>query len=327
MLRPLFLAPDTAPPSDAIGVGGAGGPGRLRLDATAVDAAPAAIRADSLAAMALRAVRRSELLTSAQHVACHALDADAIAATIILCRPDLAVEHGPALIAAGLYDAFSAWTMEASGRLAMYLRQRTAALDPADDPGAAQNLLDNLVDDLPTLYPISQRPDQARELQIEQICSLRTLLLERPAEAPLRVQHACGFSLIVGLWQHGHHHPDSGVHVPDDCPTWSLSDVVPETNCRLLVLHHTTGTYYQLDAPPHSWAQTVRKPRVAWPDCRSLAARLGTGDTAAWLARPQAAVAGRTCLLVTRQADGRPAFSGHDRDRVCAAVGRLLGIA
>ncbi|MFW5751199.1 MAG: hypothetical protein ACOCZK_06080 [Planctomycetota bacterium] len=327
MLRPLYLAPDATPRADAIGVGGPGAPDLLRLDATAIDAAPPAIRADSLAAMALRASRRPELLTRAQRVACHALDADAIAATIILCRPDLAAEYGPALIAAGLYDACCLWTMEAGGRLALYLRERTAALDPAGDNAAIQDLLDTLVDDLPTLYPISQRPDNTRELQIEQICSLRTLLLERPQEAPLRVQHARGFSLVVGLWQHGHHHPGAGVHVPDDCPAWSLSDVVPETNCRLLVLHHTAGTYFQFDAPPHSWAQTVRRPRVAWPDCRGLAARLGADDTASWLARPHAAVAGRTCLLVTRNADGQPAFSDHDRDHVCAAVGRLLGIA
>ncbi len=325
-MRPRFVPPGETPPTRSLAVDGALTGCTASYSHWRGFAAPAEIAADTATAILLRASRRPERWLDGFDWCCNDhVDGDGLLAMAMACRPELATSYGPLMVGAASYGDFCAWPGAAAAQLALRIHQLLVTERSA---GGAweQRCCERTVSDLESLVVESETGDDQRDAQVEQILDRRQAIEHRDDPSLSLLGHRRVCSNIAPL-VHGHHPDDSfTVHQPDDIPPWAVHGYVPADFFQLLVLRSGTGTGYQLDAPRHSWAQTVHLPQVTWPDCSALAAELQAADDPAtrWVAGEAARARGFTCLLATVDASGAAALSSLAHERVVAAVERLL---
>ena len=255
---------------------------------------PEALAADTSTGMLVRAAFDEARWLAPFDVVCnHHIDADGLLTVLCACRPDLARTHAPRLIAAATAGDFTLWTGAIAYDLLLRVHQHIA-LHQSSGPGWEQRCLVGLLAQADQLLTGEWPGEDARRAAIAQVeQAIRTLpsptLLGRLAV--LRWRQVLGHATDTFLT----------VFKPDDLPLIALSTRMPAGHFQLLIQDTADGCYVQVDAPRHSWARTVDLPTVAWPDCTALAAALAAEEPAAgWIARPQAAEIGFTCLLACR---------------------------
>lgn len=326
-MRPLFLDHAQAPPPHSLGVDG-GIPGCAAVYSHWKGyPAPEAIAADTSTAILLRASRDpARWLTGFDHAVNDHIDTDGLLALALACCPAYGTRHAALLVGAAAYGDFGSWPGATAARLALRLH-RLISDETAAGTGWEQRCCDRVVADLDALVVESAQPHEATDAQIEQILQLRQGLMGARALWPLTMDQDAGFTVIRGVWCHGHNGGSfTGVHAPDDCPVWALDGLVPHQHHRLLGLSREGGSAWWLEAPPHSWAHTVRLPSVAWPDCAELAGILNAQEPSGtrWAHGDGARRSGFTCLLASVDGQGQSAASRLPDDDVVAGVRRLL---
>jgi hypothetical protein len=234
------------------------------------------------------------------HAANNHVDADGLLSLAVACRPDLAAQ-APLLIAAAEAGDFCHWPGEAGFRLMLRLHQHILAC--ADGRGEGQGWEDaccrSAVADIDRLIAEAQLSETARDAEVARVLATAD-----------RLRCGDGFRceddgrLRTIAWQRVHGHPADqfsplAVGRPDDLPVWAIHAAFPDVRWQLLAEQGSQGTSYRLEAPRHSWAKTSVLTGVAWPDCSPVAHRLAALGGTAWLARPQAARLGLTCVLAS----------------------------
>jgi hypothetical protein len=256
---------------------------------------PEALAADTSTGMLVRAACEEGRWLDGFAVVCNNhIDADGLLSVLCACRPDLARIHAPRLIAAATAGDFTQWTGAVAYDLLLRVHQHIA-LHQSTGPGWEQRCLDALLTQADELLTGEWPAEDARRAAIAQVeQSIRSL--------PSPTLHG---RLAVMRWRQVlGHATDTFLTVfrPDDLPLIALSTCIPPDRFQLLIQETADGCYLQLDAPRHSWARTVDLPTLAWPDCTDVADALAAQEPpAGWIARPQAAEIGFTCLLACRR--------------------------
>jgi hypothetical protein len=248
------------------------------------------------------------------------LDADGLIAATLACAPALA-RHGELLLGAAESGDFAAWSTERAFRAMLVLHQALARA--GRDVDAQARLLAGAATLLAELPSLADAPDPRRDAACAQVRDAIRRLARGDGVAVTR-----GERLALIAWTARAGHPADGylaVDAPDDLPPCALSAALPPLAHQLLAMRDSAGWTYLLDAPRHSWAATVARPRVAWRDFAALAATLEAGErqhgsNARWVARPQASRVGFLCQLASVDADLRPRASRLDPELVAAAV-------
>jgi hypothetical protein len=265
---------------------------------------PAELRADSSTAMLLNAARDpGRWLAGFDQVVNDHLDADGLLAMAVACHPETALPHAELLIGAAEAGDFSHWPGEAAFRLMLRLHRHIA---DAKETGAGwqQRALDLAVHRLPGLIAESAEDRfaaVARQVQQQRVHRRRAL-------AVAEYDH-----LVAVAWDEVHGHV--GDHFlwtgePDDLPSWVVTDLAGPRHFHLLAMTPITrrGTLYWLQAPGHSWARTVVRPTVTWPDLGALVARLDDAEDGRqpgrWVGGPAARRHGFVCQLTRTDASG-----------------------
>ncbi len=307
-MRPLFLAADAEVPPATLVVDAAGA-GAAAVYSHWRDAPPTPpeLAADTSTGMLLRAATDPpRWLNGFDQVANDHVDADGLLAVAIACRPGLARPHAALLEAAAEAGDFSSWPGEPAFRLMLRLHQlirdeRSAGI------GWEQRCYASAADHLERILADSALPDEERDAQVAQVLDARA-----------RLQSRRGFTIHVHddlaciAWERVHGHAVDAfttVHQVDDLPPWALGGMFPDTTFQLLIERRPAGAVYRLDAPRHSWARTVSRLTVPWPDLGQAQERLQSGEGVAgcrWLVAPDSRTAGFTCLLASVGADGLP---------------------
>ena len=254
-------------------------------------ATPTDLLADTSTGMLVRAAEdEARWLTPYRLVANTHVDADGLLALACACRPDLARRHGPLLIAAAEAGDFTEWTGEAGFRLLMVLHQMMR-----DGPGGTA-LAEQVVDQFEELIIRSQDPEAERDAAVALV-----------VEAIARLQRQDGITILRqdGWWSLAWerrlgHASDVFGQIPsvDDLPLWAMEAVVPRGAFLLTSEKIPSGWRHVFEAPRYSWARTVVRPPVAWPDLRPVAEALTQREpTAGWCAGPEAGRVAFTGLL------------------------------
>ncbi len=325
MPAPRFLGPE-APPADTLIVDCA------RTDGTATwshwpDAPelPLAWRADTSTGQVLRIVAQDPgQLDAFAWVANDHLDVDGVLAVACACRGPAILEHAALLEAAAECGDFTAWVDEKAIRLCWHLHQIIGDEQAAGD-NWQNRCLQRITKNLLEIIDASVTADVQRDAAWQCISAARARVRARSGVA---VEHLG--DLVSVLWQRGEHgHAwDAYLGVPshDDLPTLALAGHWPDTCFRLAGEQSAAGTTYVLDAPGHSWAATVQRPRVRWPNLDRAALRLQAVETAQcrWVTRPQAAQISFVGQLATIDTQGRPAASALPLATVAAACREAL---
>jgi hypothetical protein len=278
---------------------------------------PRELLADTSTGMALRAAAAPARWLAPYAWACNNhVDADGLLSVIAACRPELALAHAAAMEEAAACGDFAHWGGAAGGDLALRLHQ-LMTLARADEPGWEQRAMEQAVaqaeDLLAGPWPGAERRQTALAAVEQAIARLR----DQPPDL--------GRKLAVVRWRRERGHQDDHFAWLDrpedeDLPLLALSTAIPPTHFQLLIEERAAGAQVRLDAPRHSWARTLALPTVGWPDCSAVARALDERDGAAgWVARPQAADAGYTCLLATT----RP--TRLEDEEIVMACARLVG--
>jgi hypothetical protein len=314
------------------------------------------LRDDSSTGILLRAAQEaSTRLSSFQHVAIDHLDGDGLLAVCAACAPSRAVAHGQLLVEAAEAGDFCTWTGEFGYRLLLTLHQhlrrwRTSGVNHWETSCLRDTVerLDELVTEsrgsrmpappvcghrgkLPDLVAPSLHDDVAeRDACVIQVLlameRLRSAAFHPGLSQDLQVVplSAASDTWLVQWSRNLGRAPDdyAAVWVPQDLPPIALSAVVPATAFQILVEETSKGRVVTMDAPRYSWARTVFRPAVAWPDLSALAALLQAQETGGcrWVARPEAAQAGFTTLLATVDASGGLAPSALSAAEIRAQV-------
>ncbi len=245
------------------------------------------------------------------------VDADGLLAVAVACRPQELLPHRELLIAAAESGDFSEWTTEAGFRLMLLLHQlmRDAALS---GDGWEQRLYDLVTATMPSIIAYANKPDVERDAQIARVIAVQQALITKT-----------GFTLhqstdLFGVeWHAVHGHTDSFrvVNRADDLPEWALSRIATAQQYQLLAMHTSKGIIFQFDAPRHSWARTVKRPTMVWPDLTAVAERLQQQEKSPcrWITEPASRQYGYVCLL-TCVSDTKLAPSSLSFDRVWQAL-------
>jgi len=325
MPAPRFLGPE-APPADTLIVDCA------RTDGAATwshwpDAPelPTAWRADTSTGQVLRILAQDPQQCAAfSWVANDHLDVDGVLAVACACRGTDILPYAAVLEAAAECGDFTAWVDESAIRLCWHLHQIIGQEQAA--AGTWQNrCLERITRTLPEIIDASGKADRQRDAAWQCVSAARARV---QARSGVTVEHLG--DVVSVIWQRGEygHAWDAFLGVPshDDMPTLALAGHWPDTCFRLAGEHSPAGTVYVLDAPGHSWAATVRRPRVRWPDLGRAAHRLQAVETAAcrWVTRPQAAQISFVGQLATVDANGQPAASALPLATVAAACREAL---
>ncbi len=223
------------------------------------------------------------------------VDADGLLAVAVACRPQELLPHRELLIAAAESGDFSEWTTEAGFRLMLLLHQLIRDAAQSGD-GWEQRLYDLVTATMPSIIAYANKPDVERDAQIARVISVQQALMAKK-----------GFTLrqstnLLGVeWHFVHGHSDSFrvVNRADDLPEWSLSRVATANQFQLLGMHTSDGIIYQLDAPRHSWARTVKRPTVIWPDLTGVVQTLQKQEKSLgrWVTETTSRQNGYVCLL------------------------------
>lgn len=276
---------------------------------------PTGLVADSATGLAVQAARRPAWL-AAFPIACNNhLDADGLLALLAVCRPDLAQTQGPLLEAAAEAGDFCAWPGPTAFRLLLRVHQLLRA-----HAGAPQAAVDDACDLGGRLLAEAALPDPERDAQTTQV---------EAASAAIAGGVRLHPHLAVVAWERrlGHAWDQFGVvHAADDLPLWALAPHCGDRRFQLLIETAADGRRCCLDAPRHSWARTMHRPAVAWPDLSGLAARLQADERGGgrWTTGAAARAIGFTTLLTCLGDDGRPAPTSLPPDHLAAAAEAAL---
>ncbi len=319
-MRPRFLAAGEAAPSDALVVDSAAAGGRLTLSHWQGSPAVAADLADDTSTgILLRAAREPTQLAGFSVVCNDHVDADGLLAAAIACRPELALAHAQLLIGAAEAGDFTCLPKAPS--LALMLALHRLVLDEqAAGAGSAQRCYDRVVDSLPDLIATASAPDAALAAAVAGFATARARIVARDGIA---IDRLGDLAEIRWTRRDGHAWNDFlVVAANDDLPLHALGGLLSDTCFQLLAEDSGDGITYALDAPRHSWARTVRRPTVRWPDLARARLRLSEldRDRCRWVLRPEAQRAGFVCQLASVDAAGDPAPSGLAPATVAAAI-------
>lgn len=307
--------------------GAAAPPGSLAVDGDPPGAAaylshwpgtplpPAAFAADSATGLVVRAAAAPGWLDPFPTACNNHLDADGLLALVAACRPDLARAHAPLLEGAAEAGDFGAWPGPAAFRLLLRVHQHLRA-----HGGEAQACAEQAVAEAERLFAEAGQADGERDAQTAQveaaIAALPSCLHLRPRLALVRWRR-----------RHGHAWDQFNVvYAADDLPLWALAPHCGDTRFQLLVEEAADGRRCCLDAPRHSWARTVHRPAVPWPDLASLAARLQAEERGGgvWTTGAAARAVGFTTLLACLGGDGRPAPTSLAPERLASLAEAAL---
>jgi len=251
------------------------------------------------------------------------IDADGALALAVACRPDLARDHAAMMVSAAEAGDFQSWPNVAGFRL-LLLIHRLLRDEQAAGTMWQQRAATAVVERFAELLTSAVRPDDELDRAIAQATDVRHRLTTQTG-------FACEIlgDLVSIAWQRhlGHAWDQFGdVYRADDLPLWSLGGMFPDTTFQLCAERHDQGTTYVLDAPRHSWARTVQRPTVAWPDLTRAQLRL-TGleqGRCQWVVRPAAQRIGFVCQLASVDAQGQPTGSGLPLPTVASAIREAL---
>jgi hypothetical protein len=260
---------------------------------------PRELAADTSTAMALKAAADPRRWLAPYTVVCNNhVDADGLLSVAACCQPERALEHERLLIAAAEAGDFGIWPGEAGFRLMLRLHQLIRD-EREGGAGWEQRAHERATNDLSALITESAQPETERDAQVREVREAIRRLSDRDGFA---VDTYGRIALIAWKRTRGHH-SDSflAVHQEDDLPVWAIGCAVPEHLFQLLAMEQDGGVVYQLDAPRHSWARTVGRPTVSWPDLSALRERLQQEETGScrWIDRPLAARIGFVCQLAS----------------------------
>ena len=324
-MRPHFIAAGQAVPEDALVVDSAVAGGRLTLshwhDSPAI---PPELADDTSTGILLRAAR--DQAGSARFAGCRVaandhVDVDGLFAVASACRPDLALPHAPLLLAASEAGDFSAWA-EPPALALMLSMHRLILTEQARGGTWEQRCYERVCDDLPTL--IAQPPAAEVAAAVSAFAQARQRIQGREGVTTDRLG-----DLAEIRWRRRNGHVWDRFLVTDaadDLPIHALGGLFPDTCFQLLAEDTGNGIVFALDAPRHSWARTVRRPLVPWPDLSRARLRLEELDRGRcrWVVRPEAQRAGFVCQLASVDATGAPAPSGLPPATVAAAIREAL---
>ncbi|MBA3845744.1 MAG: hypothetical protein H0X45_03740 [Planctomycetes bacterium] len=317
--RPLFVAAGTTVPARTLAVdGNVAGADATYSHWRAAPATPRELIADTSTAMLVAAARDpARWLDGYDTVAIDHIDADGLLSVAVACRPELtrAAEAAALLVAAAECGDFGAWHGDQPYRLMLRLHGVIREAQDVGD-GWKQRSLDRVVDDFERLLDEARSPDAGRDAQVAWVVGVRE-----------RLQRSDGFELMLDgdlariSWTRRHGHVDDFLVVrrDDDLPPHAIDGLVPATAFQLLSQRVDDGWIHQIDAPRHSWARTVQRPMVAWPDLTAMAWRLTQDDGVRWATLPTSAKVGFTCILASVDEGGSPAASRLDPAAIAAA--------
>jgi hypothetical protein len=287
-------------------------------------ALPDALRADTSTGILLKAGQEPQRWLAGLEWACNDhVDADGLLAVALACQPGLGRAQQALLIGAAEAGDFTAYPGAAAYRLLLRLNQyiRSCCARSADWQAAAYR---DIPAALPELIRTSGEADDERDAQVRLVeetqARLRTgdgFLVER-AERLLSI----GWRRRLGQGSDAF----NVVHQREDLPLHAIAAIARADEFQLLAMATPSGTVYQLDAPRHSWAETVELPHVPWPDLSDLRDRLNAEETGPvrWLARPEASQAGFVCLLASTSPAGQPEASCIPPERLRSACAEAL---
>lgn len=315
-MRPLILAPGVAAPAAALAVDGDPiGAAAYLSHWPGTPEPPLQFAADTATGMTVRAAATG-WLAQFPVVCNNHLDADGVLAMLVCCRPELASSHGQLLEAAAEAGDFTAWLGPRPQRLMLAVHQllRTYA-------GQDQAAIMAVIAGADELLAAADQADPERDAQISQI---ERAILIAPEQIRLGQER-----LAVIRWTRRIGHAWDGfgqVYQPDDLPLAAIAACVPQEHFQLLVEETAHGPVIVCAAPGHSWARTVSRPRIAWPDCTALAAELQRGEQGPgrWVAGAPARKVGFTTILATVDADFLPVATSHDPAVVQALIRSAL---
>ena len=302
MIRtPRFIPFGTTAPAGSLAVDGAvAGAAVIYSHWQGDHTTPPEIAADTSTGMLVRAAfDEARWLAPFATVVNNHIDADGLLSVLAACRPDLARQHAPRLIAAATTGDFTAWTGALAYDVVLCLHQAIRDAQ-AEGDGWEQRCLDRVICDADALLTGEWPGADERRAAIAQVEAAI-------ANPPAPMLHG---RLAVVRWTRRIGHASDtflDIHRPDDLPLLALSTRIVPERFQLLLEVRTDGITVWLDAPRHSWARTVDLPSVAWPDLAPLVAQLRTREPdVPWVARPEAALVGFTCLLASRSPSRLP---------------------
>ena len=317
-MRPRFLAAGETAPADALVVDSAVAGGRLTLSHWQGSPEVAADLADDTSTgIVLRAVRDPARFAGCSVVCNDHVDADGLLAVASACRPEVATLHADQLVGAAEAGDFTAWP-EPPGLALMLVLHRLVLAEQAGGAGWEQRCYQRVVDQLPTVIAAAAGADIA--VAVAGFAAARQRIERRSGIAIDRLG-----DLAEIRWRRQSGHAWSRflvVDADDDLPLHALGGLLPDTCFHLLAEDTGAGIVYALDAPRHSWARTVRRPHVRWPNLARARLRLGELelDRCRWVVRPEAQRAGFVCQLASVDAAGDPAPSSLPPATVAAAI-------
>ena len=294
-LRPRFVPTGDTAPAGALAVDGpVTGALATYSHWQGLHVTPPELASDTSTGMVVRAATDPERWLAPYAVACnHHVDADGLLSLLAACRPDLARAHGTRLIAAATTGDFTIWTGSAAYDLVLRLHQLIRD-HQASGPGWEQRCLEATIDLADQLLTGTWPGEDERQRAIAQV---------EQAIATLPTPTIAGQLATVRWTRRIGHANDNflAVYQADDLPLLALSTAIPATCFQLLIEETPDGCVAVLDAPRHSWAQTVDLPKIPWPDLSPLAHDLAARDPGVpWTGRPGAEQIGFTCLLASR---------------------------
>jgi hypothetical protein len=315
-MRPLILAPGVPAPAGALAVDGdTPGAAAYLSHWPGTPEPPAAYAADTATGMALRAAA-SGWLDRFSLVCNNHLDADGLLALVACCRPACALRHADVLEAAAEAGDFTLWRGPRAHRLLLAVHQLLRR-----HQGHDQAALDEAMERPEDLIAAADRPDPERDAEIAQI---ETALV---GPAIHGVVSAGGLAIVRWTRRLGHRWDVFGaVHQPDDLPQAAIAASLADDDFQLAIEDSGSGPVIVWSAPGHSWARTVVRPRVSWPDAGALAAALQQDERnpGRWVAGAEARRVGFTVLLALVDADFRPLPTSQDPAAVATRIRRLL---
>ncbi len=289
---------------------------------------PEAWRADTSTGQVLRVLATDpRQLDRFTWVANDHIDADGVLAVACASRGVDVLDHASLLEDAAECGDFCSFHDEAALRLCwclhqLILQERVRGAD------WERRCLTRVTDELPDLIAAAAQPDAARDAAWANVVAARERLRSR---TEITIEHLGDLVSLAWTRVNGHAW-DQFLAVPtaDDWPVWALADHWGDTCFRLgaeRVDHGPhPGTCYVLEAPGHSWAATVRRPRVVWPDLSRAVQRLQALEThpCRWAERPAAARVAFTAQLASVDANDRSYPSALPVATVAAACREAL---
>lgn len=301
-LKPRILGADDSPPPLAVMIDGFRPGAEVTLshwqDAPTL---PAGITGDTGTDLALSANNAPYLTDGLEWVVNDHLDVDGVIAMAALVDQPTANATGGLLARAAASADFNEWHDRPAQRLAWGIAELITRCR-ADGGDWQQVVLDHICGDLTGTLSACDRAEPAIEQAIDQ---LESTIADLRAGTRHRVSQHAG--LVVIDWDRDLGHAwdvFNQVPKPDDLPIAAIHGAFGAT-WALCAERHADGIDYALLAPGHSWARTMTRPSVAWPDLSALASSLSADDRSPWLTRPAAMARGFTCLLASESASQR----------------------